>query len=225
MSRARLAIFTSLVILLSTLGIWLAYPAPKLPAVKPPPPSYAVRKDGAVKVPAGFAWDKLSKDELNDFAGLFPKDQTRNKFAMDTLVNSGESVVTSVYEGGGEFAITELTPVIKQNGQGESYVEVGVLTRGIAPSGDQRTIAATTLKLPVKGSHTLMAPVLYGEKNEVTGLYFIDLRAKVQAGSSAIALEASGKYETAYENQRNAGLLDKSRQRPGGSHGAMNSTP
>lgn len=204
MPRSLVAILTLLVILIFGFGFWMLYQAP--PPVKPKLPtiSYAVRKDGAVKVPSNFAWDQLTRDELNEFAGLFPKNQNLNNFSIDTTVNSGESIVTSVYEGGGEFAITELKPVIKRNADGDAYVEMTVLTKGIGAAGDQRVIANRSLKLPIKGSYTLGAPVVYGEDNKITGYYTIDVRAKIQDGTPSISVLAAGKYESAADNQKNS---------------------
>lgn len=212
MPRASVAALTLLVILVFGFGVWMLFHAPPPAAVlakpKLPPTSYAVRKDGVVKVPSDFAWDQLTKDELKEFAGLFPKNQNQNNFSIDTTVSSGESIVTAVYEGGGEFAVTELKPVIKRNADGDAYVEMGVLTKGIGTSGDQRVIASKNLKLPIRGSYTLGAPVVYGEDNKITGYYTIDVRAKIQDGTSSIAVLAAGKYESAADNQKKPELID-----------------
>lgn len=149
----------------------------------------AVMKKEVRKVPADVLWSGPSLGELRELHDSFENFQAPHRSSLETLVQSGESIVTEPYEGKpGEYVFTQVTPVIKTRSDGTAFVEVKVNSFGVTVSGEQHRISSDILEMGSGGGHST-----WSLRTETT--YKSHVSAVLEGSPPMVKLNVDGSYE------------------------------
>lgn len=101
-----------------------------------------------LKVPAGFAWERASKRELEGYASYFSSKPSRKITKIETLVAEGETVITEGYESSpGVFIFSGITPKLIKGENGESAMAIDIQTTKVTLDGTSSALLAKQYEL------------------------------------------------------------------------------
>jgi|GEM_PF-1553185 len=168
-------------------GIWFSK-LPNVPEMKQLPlfSKQAVR---ALVVKGSVDRNKLSKAELDEFTSYFGANSSRKSFHWITKVMPGEVVITEGYQGrSGELVFSKVTPLLKQNEQGKTVVEIRNDSFAVTVSGQQRSVINRPMVVRLGETARWSAFTQNGE------CYRTLVTATLEDASGMLIIESRGDY-------------------------------